>query len=258
MASSVNGGGLMNRLLDKSFTYQSFGITNQGCVRDHNEDAFLEASEKGFWVVADGAGGHQSGDVASKLIVDELAKLKRSRFFGSFVNKIKNCLDNVNLALINKSGGEETNTLIASTVCVLTAQRNNIICLWSGDSRIYQLRNQRLTQLTRDHNRVAEFVKAGFSLEEAEAYPMAQHLTAAVGVTIPLLIETQSFEAIEGDTYLLCSDGLFKELNDEEIAEILNQDSLKYAASDLIDLAISRGATDNVTVLIVRTKNNIA
>jgi len=246
----------MNRLSAKYLKYESIGITNQGCVRDHNEDAFLDCNDKGFWVVADGAGGHQSGDIASNLIVEELAKLTRSRFFGSFLRKIIKCLHDVNSSLINQSGGEETNTLIASTVCVLLAQRNNIVCLWSGDSRIYQLRRDRLTQLTRDHNRVDEFIKAGFTPEEAKKYPLAQHLTAAVGVTSPLVTETQSLEAIEGDTYLLCSDGLFKELTDQDIHDILKQDSLKYAASDLIDLAISRGATDNVTVLLVRTSNN--
>ena len=247
----------MNKSSDSHFTYKSYGITNQGCVRDHNEDAFLDANEKGFWVVADGAGGHQSGDVASNLIVQKLSELERSRFFGSFVKKISACLQQVNLELIDKSGGETTNTLIASTVCILIAQRSNVVCLWSGDSRIYQFRNEQLIQLTRDHNRVNEFIKAGFSPDEAEKYPLAQHLTAAVGVKSPLFTETQSFEVVDGDTFLLCSDGLFKELTDEDIAEALKQESLKYAASDLIDLAISRGATDNVTVLLVRADRNI-
>ena len=252
MVNGVNGGGVMNKLSDSNFTYQSYGITNQGCVRDHNEDAFLDASDKGFWVVADGAGGHQSGDVASNLIVEKLAELERSRFFGSFVKKISECLQQVNLELIDKTGGEATSALIASTVCVLIAKRSNVVCLWSGDSRIYQFRDEKLTQLTRDHNRVNEFIKAGFSPDDAEKYPLAQHLTAAVGVTSPMYTETQSFEVVDGDTYLLCSDGLFKELTDKDIAETLKQESLKYAASDLIDLAISRGATDNVTVLLVR------
>ena len=254
----MSGGGVMNKLSANQFNYQSFGITNQGCVRDHNEDAFLESSDKGFWVVADGAGGHQSGDVASNLIVEELAKLKRSRFFGSFVKKIRNCLQLVNLELIDKSGGEDTSTLIASTVCVLIAQRSNVVCVWSGDSRIYLFREGKLTQLTRDHNRVNEFIKAGFSPEEAEKYPLAQHLTSAVGVTTPLFTETQSFEVVEGDTYLLCSDGLFKELTDQDISEVLKQDSLKYSASDLMDLAISRGATDNVTVLLVKVSEKLS
>jgi len=245
----------MNRLLDK-FTFKSFGVTNQGCVRDHNEDAFLESSEKGFWVVADGAGGHQSGEIASNLIVENLSKIKRSRFFGSFVKKITDSLQETNNELIEKSGGEETRTLIASTVCVLVAQRNSVVCLWSGDSRIYQLRNNKLSQLTRDHNRVDEFIDAGFTPEDAEKYPMAQHLTAAVGVTSPLYTETQSFEVVDGDIFLLCSDGLFKELTDNDIEEILQQESLKYAAQDLMDLAIARGATDNVTVLLVKTGLN--
>ncbi len=247
---------MMNRLLDNKFSFQSYGITNQGCVRDHNEDAFLESGDKGFWVVADGAGGHQSGEVASNLIVDNLSQLKRDRFFGSFVKKINEKLQEVNTELIEKSGGEDTRTLIASTVCVLIAQRTSVVCLWSGDSRIYQLRNNKLIQLTRDHNRVDEFIQAGFPLEDAEKYPLAQHLTAAVGVTVPLHTEIQSFEVVDGDIYLLCSDGLFKELADEDIEEILQQESLKYAAQELMDLALARGATDNVTVVLVKTGLN--
>ena len=255
MVNGANGGGVMNKLSDSRFTYQSHGITNQGCVRDHNEDAFLESSDNGLWVVADGAGGHQSGDVASNLIVEKLAKLKRNRFFGSFVKKISDCLQEVNSELIEKSGGEDSSSLIASTVCVLVTQRSNVVCLWSGDSRIYQLRHKNLTQITRDHNRVNEFIRAGFSREDADKNPLAQHLTAAVGVTSPLFTETQSIEVIDGDTYLLCSDGLFKELTDEDIEEILQQESLKYAASDLLDLALTRGATDNVTVVLVKFCN---
>lgn len=252
MGNGKNGGGVMNKLLDSKFTYRSFGLTNQGRVRDHNEDAFLDSSNKGFWVVADGAGGHESGEVASNLIVSKLSEIKRVRFFGSFVRKITDCLQSVNQELIDKSGGEETRTLIASTVSVLIAQRTGVVCLWSGDSRIYRVRQQKLTQLTRDHNRVNEFIEAGFTPEAAEKYPMAQHLTAAVGVTSPLFTETQSFEVDQGDLFLLCSDGLFKELSDEDIEEIMQQDSLKYIASDLMDLALSRGATDNVTVLLVK------
>jgi serine/threonine protein phosphatase PrpC len=255
MDNGANGDGLMNKLLESKFTYQSYGLTNRGCVRDHNEDAFLDSSDKGFWVVADGAGGHESGEVASKLIVDTLSRIERDRFFGSFVQKVTNNLQDVNHQLIDKSGGEETKTLIASTVCILIAQRSNVICLWSGDSRIYQQRGHKLTQLTRDHNRVDEFIEAGFTRDDAEKHPQAQYLTAAIGVTYPLFTETQRIEVMSEDIYLLCSDGLFKEVSDEEIEEILQQTSLKYAASDLMDLSLSRGATDNVTILLVQVSN---
>lgn len=256
MGNGKSGAGLMSKLLDNKFTYHSYGLTNQGCVRDHNEDAFLDACDKGFWVVADGAGGHESGEVASNLIVNTLAKIKRSRFFGSFVQKLGESLEQVNSELIERSGGEKTRTLIASTVSVLIAQRAGVVCLWSGDSRIYRLRDNRLIQLTRDHNRVEEFIEAGFTPEAAEKYPMAQHLTAAVGVTSPLYTETQSHEVKENDVFLLCSDGLFKELSDDDIEEIMKQDSIKYGASDLMDLALARGATDNVTVLLVKVSKN--
>ena len=256
MDNGVSGGGQMNKLLGNKFTYQSYGLTNQGCVRDHNEDAFLDSAEKGFWAVADGAGGHESGDVASNLIVDTLSKIERDRFFGSFVQKLTDSLQNINCQLIEKSGGEETKTLIASTACILIAQRSNVVCLWSGDSRIYQQRDHKLTQLTRDHNRVDEFIEAGFTRADAEKHPQAQYLTAAIGVISPLFTETQRIEVMSEDIYLLCSDGLFKEISDEEIEEILQQNSLKYMASDLMDLALSRMARDNVTVLLVKVTTN--
>ena len=255
MVNGKSGGGLMSKLLDNSFTYQSYGLTNQGCVRDHNEDAFLDAADKGFWVVADGAGGHESGEVASNMIVNQLSEMKRSRFFGNVLQKISSVLEEVNQELIKRSGGEKTRTLIASTVSVLIAQRSRVVCLWSGDSRIYRLRQNRLVQLTRDHNRVDEFIAAGFTPEAAEKYPMAQHLTAAVGVASPLFTENQTHEVEENDVFLLCSDGLFKELSDDDIEEIMQQDSIKYIASDLMDLALARGATDNVTVLIVKARS---
>lgn len=252
MGNGKSGGGLMSKLLGNKFSYQSYGLTNQGCARDHNEDAFLDAANRGFWVVADGAGGHESGEVASNLIVTKLSEIKRARFLSSFLQKITDVLERVNLELIERSGGEKTRTLIASTVSVLIAQRTGVVCLWSGDSRIYRLRQNKLLQLSRDHNRVDEFIAAGFTPEAAEQYPMAQHLTAAVGVSSPLHTETQSHEVKEGDIFLLCSDGLFKELSDEDIEEIMQQDSIKYMASDLMDLALARGASDNVTVLLVK------
>lgn len=248
---------MMSKLSDSQFTYHSCGLTNQGCVRDHNEDAFLDAADKGFWVVADGAGGHESGDVASNLIVSQLADMKRTRFFGNVLQKVTSILENVNHELIEKSGGEKTRVLIASTVSVLIAQRSRVVCLWSGDSRIYRLRQNKLVQLTRDHNRVDEFIAAGFTPEAAEKYPMAQHLTAAVGVSAPLYTETQTHEVEENDVFLLCSDGLFKELSDEDIQEIMRQDSIKDTASELMDHALAHGAIDNVTVLVVKAIKTI-
>lgn len=251
METGRNGAGTMNILFSNKFDIQSYGLTDSGCVRDHNEDAFLDAGKEGFWVIADGAGGHEGGEVASKLIVDKLASIKRNRFFGRFVDKIKNGLQQANAELIKLSGGEETSRLIASTVCVLIIQKNRAVSLWSGDSRIYLQRNKRLSQITRDHNRIDEFLKAGFSQEEAEKSPLAQHLTTAVGVASPLFTETQNCEVKKGDIFLMCSDGLFKEVTDLEIESILQQKSPKEMATSLMDKALSRKASDNVTVLIV-------
>lgn len=251
MENGNNGVGMMNILSSNKFDIQSFGLTNMGCIRDHNEDAFLDSGDNSFWVVADGAGGHEGGEIASNLIIDKLSLIRRRRFFGSAVNEIKESLQQVNSELIGLSGGEETNRLIASTVCVLMINKNRATYLWSGDSRIYLLRNNQLSQLTRDHNRVDAFIEAGMTHEEAVKAPLAQHLTNAVGVSSPLFIEVQNLEIKKHDIFLLCSDGLNKEVTDEEIQLIIQNKDPKIIANSLMDKALSRNARDNITVLLV-------
>jgi serine/threonine protein phosphatase PrpC len=162
----------------------------------------------------------------------------------------------VNEELITLSGGEQSHSIIASTVCVLIIHKHRAMCLWSGDSRIYLLRDKQLSQLTRDHNRMDEFIETGMSREEAEKYPLAHYLTAAVGASSSLFTETQSCEVKKGDTFLLCSDGLFKDVTDHEIALIMQQTNPKKITKQLMNKALSRQASDNVTVLsITITKN---
>jgi len=257
MATGKNGGGMLNIFSSRKKSIQSFGLTDKGCTRQHNEDAFLDANEQGFWVIADGAGGHDKGDIASKLIIKRLAHIKKQPFLGLLVKKINHALRQVNEELIALSGGEESKSLIASTVCVLMIHKHRAMCLWAGDSRIYLLRDKQLSQLTRDHNRLDEFIAAGMSHEEAEGYPLAHYLTAAIGASSPLFTETQSCEVKQGDTFLLCSDGLFKEITDMEIASIMQQSKPKKITKQLMNKALSRQASDNVTVLsVIATKND--
>ncbi|HHL18297.1 MAG TPA: serine/threonine-protein phosphatase [Thiothrix sp.] len=232
--------------------YHSAGVTDKGCVRDHNEDAFLDLNQHAVWVVADGAGGHSSGDVASNMIVDQLATIKNKLALNEMTDEVIHCLSAVNSELIRLSGGERTKKLIASTVCVLIIRQKKCVCLWSGDSRIYLYRNKKLTALTRDHNRVDEFIAAGFSEEEAEKMPIAQQLVNAIGVQEPLNIEKCLYETKTDDVFLLCSDGLYKELTEKEIEAKLTGNMVEKNVQDLLTSTLNRGARDNTTALLVQ------
>jgi serine/threonine protein phosphatase PrpC len=251
MATGKNGDGMLNIFSNRKETIQSFGLTDKGCVRQNNQDAYLDANDQGFWVVADGAGGHEGGEIASNLIIEHLSRITKQPFLGLLVKKINHALQQVNEELITLSGGEQSHSIIASTVCVLIIHKHRAMCLWSGDSRIYLLRDKQLSQLTRDHNRMDEFIEAGMSREEAEQYPLAHYLTAAIGSSAPLFTETQSCEVKQGDRFLLCSDGLFKEVTDVEITSMMQQKKPKKITQQLMNKALSRQASDNVTALSV-------
>lgn len=242
---------------ESAFTFTSSGVTDRGSVRDHNEDAFVCLDKQRMWVVADGAGGHAAGEVASNMIVDQLAIVKRPRFMGDFLHVIETCLNVVNEELITLSGGAATSKIIGSTVTVLVQHRNQMVCLWAGDSRIYLLRNNVLGALTHDHNRVDEFVDSGFTQEEAEKYPQAQHLTHAVGVESPLYLEKMTQECLADDVFLMCSDGLYNAVSHDAMRDILAKPnvSVKSCARQLIKTALDNGARDNVTALLVNVSS---
>ena len=236
----------------KKYQYLSFGISDQGKVRDHNEDAFLDKNQQAIWVVADGAGGHESGEVASNMIVEALANIAQIQPLHQAVNDITQRLSYVNSQLIRLSGGEDSKQLIASTVCILIIRKNKCLCLWSGDSRIYLYRNNSLRLLSRDHNRVDEFIAAGFDETALETHPVAQQLIHAIGVSEPLFLDKQLAEIQENDLFLLCSDGLYKELTEAEIAQYLTEKRhVTKTVKGLMKQTLQRGARDNVTVLAV-------
>lgn len=245
-------------LPSKRYQYHSFGITDKGKHREHNEDAFLDLNAHTVWVVADGAGGHSSGEIASNMIITHLSKhlsaLTKNLALYEMAAEVKASLSHVNSELIQLSGGESTHDLIASTVCVLIIRNRKCLCLWAGDSRIYLYRRNKLTTLTHDHNRIAELMAAGFSEQEAEKYPISQQLTHAIGVEEPLYLEQQLYEIKSDDIFLLCSDGLYKELTEEEIETKLTTIEMEQEALRLMNEALDKQARDNVTVLLVHAE----
>ena len=239
------------------FRWKSSTVTHVGKVRKHNEDSCLDRSDVGLWVVADGMGGHVSGDLASQLIVNTLAKVQRSDSLGETINRIDDALLSVNARLMAMAA--DSKQTCGSTVVALLAFDRFCVCMWAGDSRIYRLRGKDFRQLTTDHSQVEVFVEQGLiSREEAAAHPAGNMVTRAVGASTDLFVEMDILELKHGDKYLLCSDGLDKHVADTEIARILAKADPDTAAKALIDATLARGATDNVTVSVIAVQANQA
>ncbi|MCP4285314.1 MAG: serine/threonine-protein phosphatase [Gammaproteobacteria bacterium] len=231
--------------------WQSTHRSNKGLVRQINEDACLNRPEVGIWVVADGMGGHAAGDLASRTIVDTLQGMEPGESLGLLANGVKQRLFEVNQKLLQESekrGGET----IGSTVVALLAHQGRCIYLWAGDSRIYLYRRGRFKQLSRDHSQVEELIAQGIvSHDQADSCPISNYITRAVGAYNDLELDAEMIEPRTGDIFLLCSDGLYKEIADDEIASVLGQFPLQEAAEHLLALSLERGARDNVTFVLV-------
>lgn len=234
-----------------SLCFRSAGVTHQGAVRSHNEDAFIERPDIGLWAVADGAGGHEAGEVASAMLVAALGTIPAGLSAAELLAQVRLLSTETHVALRAEAARRGAHTTIASTLVVLLARGDHFACLWAGDSRIYLWRGGVLHQLTRDHSLVQELVDSGMLRpEEAEGHPRANVITRAIGAedTTPEL-DKVSDRALPGDRFLLCSDGLTKTLPHEEMAALLGAGANPAAA--LVAAALQRRATDNVTAITV-------
>ncbi|WP_277183830.1 protein phosphatase 2C domain-containing protein [Caballeronia sp. BR00000012568055] len=233
------------------FRWKSAARTDTGCVRQINEDAILDAPDRGLWAVADGMGGHAVGDLASRMVIESLAGMTSH----SAIAYARAQLLDVNTQLRAEALRRQVSR-IGSTVVLLAARDGACVYLWAGDSRIYLLRRGRLTQLTRDHSHVEELKARGqLTAEEALHHP-AQHLiTRAVGALDVLELDEDSVDLRDGDTFLLCSDGLSNELSEEEMADELAEPDCQLAAQRLLEIALSRGGRDNISVIVARAED---
>lgn len=232
--------------------WHSYGISDVGKVRVLNEDAFLENPDNGIWAVADGMGGHLAGDEASRAIVEALTDIASGDDLDRQIADVKTCLQNVNTELLRCSREIDNEAIMGSTVVILLAVDNSCAAIWAGDSRLYRYRNGLLSQLTRDHSPECEMEGADRSaIPGSTGASRSNIVTRALGAEDDLSVDTISFQANPGDTYLLCSDGLDKEVRFEEISEVLRQCDPEACSHMLMELALSRGARDNVTVVVV-------
>lgn len=232
------------------FDVDSFGQSHVGLLRELNEDRYLVKSESGLFVVADGMGGHDAGEVASTSIVEHLKSIGipssapdlKARFEDRVV------LANREIrALANRNG-----STIGSTVAALLAFDDQYACLWVGDSRIYLLRNGKLSQLSRDHTEMQDLIERGLlTREEAAVWPRRNVVTRAIGAVDDLALDIAHGRIKAGDQFVICSDGLTAHVADDEIGPALADKSAEEGCAELIRLTLERGGTDNVTVIVV-------
>lgn len=226
--------------------------THVGLRRKVNEDSIAVRTDRGLWAVADGMGGHDAGDVASAMVVDALMKLPIVYSLDALAETAVAALVSVNQKLIDLAQSTNQSRTIGSTVVGLAIADRQFRCFWAGDSRAYRVRDRHIERLSRDHSLVQDLVNAGMmNAQEAETHPNSNVITRAVGVVEDLKVEVVSGEVMPGDQYLLASDGLTRLVGDEElVTELLTQRAAE-AADRLIEIVLSRGAPDNISIVIV-------
>ena len=243
--------------MKKQFFWHSLAGTHTGKIRKINQDAYANLPDKRLWAVADGMGGHKSGELASQAIIKALKNINTKKSLGVTVKKIYRELSQVNTSLINLAAKVSSNEVIGSTVVILTATEHHCVYLWSGDSRIYLFRDNKIKQLSLDHNNENFLLENGYSEEDLINNPYAQSLTHAIGAESQIYLDAQIQEVKPDDIFLLCSDGLNKEVSDDEIVTMLNNIPFNDVVSNFIELALERGARDNVTVVLVKAAKEI-
>ncbi len=238
----------------------SYAQTSRGTIKKINEDAFLKMPNHGIWAVADGMGGHPAGDVASQLIVDDLENVVNATHIHELnCQVILDSLQNSNEKLLILAEEEFPGMSVGSTIVILFIKDGMFSILWGGDSRAYLFRGKKLKRLTKDHTQINEMIDNGMlDPSDVEDHPLEHVITSAVGVFCDLNIEVVKHALQENDIFLLCSDGLTKEMTDVDIGLILlHSISIVDSGMALMHASLVRNARDNVTCVLVKYESGI-
>jgi serine/threonine protein phosphatase PrpC len=252
----------------EQFRIEVAGETNVGRKRNHNEDNFAILADYGLFIVADGMGGHASGEVASKMSIDAMQEFfaatqddpertwpyKMDRTKGYEENRLITGIKLANLRIYETAQREAKKRGMGTTFVSLFTANEGIYVAHVGDSRAYRFRAGKLEMLTEDHSLLNDYIKMKRLTEEEIAnFPHKNVIVRALGMKDTVKVDTR-FEAPQlNDTYLLCSDGLSGPVSDPEMQQILGSHAdLKTACSKLIEQANAAGGPDNITCVLVR------
>ena len=238
--------------------WTSAAQSHHGLVREINEDSCLEEPERGLWAVADGMGGHALGEFASRLAIKSLSELPVPQTLEQYVDAAHEQLQSANRRLRAEAALRDV-WIIGTTIATLLASGRQCACLWAGDSRIYRYRAGRLKQLTRDHSQLEATRRQRHSnVDDTLLRPAANVITRALGAADTLQLDRETVDVVDGDIFLLCSDGLSNEVSELAIAQALLPGNCRQASQALIDLALQRGGHDNITAVVVRAEDLVS
>jgi type VI secretion system protein ImpM len=220
---------------DELIVVTSAALTDRGPVRPTNQDAFLESTENGLWAVADGMGGLSDGEVASRMVCDSLTDIPVSADLDEAIEAVIRRLREVNSYLRRVATRLVNPVQSGSTAIVLLIRRRECAVLWAGDSRVYRLRDELLSQMTTDHS----WQSGG------------EEITRAVGAEDALNLDVIRSDVRPSDRFLLCSDGIGRVLDNAALTQALQSGSLESCCAELVSRSIAEGGTDNLTAVIV-------
>lgn len=231
--------------------FETGAATHVGKVRGRNEDSYLTRPETGIWAVADGMGGHDDGQLASQTVIEALRTIETPASASDLLTLCETKILGANSTLHEISLRRDA--VIGTTVVALLVADGYFASVWCGDSRLYIIRNGEITQVTRDHSELQELLASGaITPEQAVTWTGRNAITRAVGVVHTPELEITSAPLDPGDVFVICSDGLTRHVADQEIALCIDGNNSQQACDRLIAMTLERGATDNVTVIVVR------
>lgn len=229
------------------------GRTDVGRQREHNEDAFAISVPHGIAIVADGMGGHNAGEVASEIAISTTIAILGSTAGLSAHDRLDTAVHAAHASILDKASESSRYKGMGTTIVVALLDKQTLSMAHVGDSRLYQLRKGQLTQLTRDHSLMQEFIDKGlYSPEEAREKVARNIITRALGLESALKVDISEHTVQNRDRYLLCSDGVHEMLSSAEIAAVLMQGlNADATCEELIDHANAKGGKDNITVIVI-------
>ena len=245
---------MARRTRRRSIRLEAGSASHVGRIREVNQDYVASTDE--VFVVADGMGGHRGGEVASAVATTEVI----DGFTGPDRASLVRAVRQANRAVLERAAVDSDLSGMGTTLCALAVVDGSggqggpdaLAVVNIGDSRVYRLDLDGLVRVSDDHSLVADLVRAGeLTAEEAAVHPQRNILTRALGIEVDPTVDSWEFSPARGDRFLLCSDGLFNELNDGQIAELLSDGPVQEVAGRLVSEAVAAGGHDNVTVLVV-------
>jgi protein phosphatase len=249
--------------------FESWSKTDVGLVRESNQDHVGCFPDLGLFVVADGMGGHASGEVASKMAAETIGEFyqrtrededatwpyKMDRSLSYIENRLVCGIKLANLRIFETSNRDLRYKGMGTTIVSVLVSGDKIYVGHVGDSRVYRVRDSGIVQLTRDHSLLEDYkeAKPDMTEEEERNFPHKNVITRALGMRETVQVDIRAHQIQSGDVFLLCSDGLSGMVQDEQILHLVNNaKSLERAVAELVDAANRAGGTDNVTTLLLQ------